>query len=41
MTDQEYEQAQKRVDTFIIWTIKLVVLCAVGYFIGWLLLGFK
>lgn len=41
MTDQEYEEVQKRVDTFIIWTIKLVVLCAVVYFGVWLFGGVR
>lgn len=41
MTDQEYEEVQKRVDTFIIWTVILAVLCAVVYFGVWLFGGVR
>lgn len=41
MTDQEREKAQKLVDTFVVWTVKLAAALAVGYFVGWLLWGVK
>ena len=41
MTDQEYEKVQKLVDAFVVWTVKLAIALALGYFAGWLLGGAK